>query len=60
MPQDDTFDLSKVPDLGAIMESFSSRQLSFFCRLLVLLIFESSVREANNFLLFYGFYFWSM
>ena len=40
----DTFDLSKVPNLYALLDKLSSRQLMYFCRLLALLLFESEDR----------------
>ncbi len=41
----DTFDLSKVPNLYALLDGFSSRQMMYFCRLLALVLFESEDRQ---------------
>lgn len=41
----DTFDLAAVPDVLGLIGALSGRQLAFFCRLLVLLIFEPQERQ---------------
>lgn len=43
--RDEAFDLSRVPSIHAIMESLSSRQLAFFCRVLALVVFEPEDRR---------------
>ncbi|KAF0720761.1 Aste57867_40 [Aphanomyces stellatus] len=43
--RDDSFDLSLVPDFHATIQTFSSRQLSFFCRILALIVFEPEDRR---------------
>ncbi|DAZ98961.1 TPA: hypothetical protein N0F65_000493 [Lagenidium giganteum] len=43
--REESFDLSTIPRLHTIMQSFSSRQLAFFCRVLALVIFEPEDRR---------------
>uniref|UniRef100_M4B7B6 Short transient receptor potential channel 4-associated protein n=1 Tax=Hyaloperonospora arabidopsidis (strain Emoy2) TaxID=559515 RepID=M4B7B6_HYAAE len=43
--RDTSFDLSRVPNVHAIMQSLSSRQLAFFCRVLALVVFEPEDRR---------------
>ncbi|CAK4668208.1 unnamed protein product [Aphanomyces euteiches] len=43
--RDDSFDLSLVPDFHHTLQMFSSRQLSFFCRILALIVFEPEDRR---------------
>lgn len=42
--REETFALSAVPKLYALLDSFSSRQLAHFCRLLSLVVFEPEDR----------------
>lgn len=41
----ETFPLSSVPDFSALVEGFSSPQLSHFCRILSLVVFEPEDRQ---------------
>ncbi|OQS00586.1 hypothetical protein THRCLA_05916, partial [Thraustotheca clavata] len=41
----DSFDLSLVPNFQDIVQSFSTRQLAFFCRILALIVFEPEDRR---------------
>ncbi|TDH72424.1 hypothetical protein CCR75_003175 [Bremia lactucae] len=43
--RDEAFDLSRVPNVHVIMQSLSSRQLAFFCRVLALVVFEPEDRK---------------
>ncbi|CAI5715250.1 unnamed protein product [Peronospora effusa] len=43
--REESFDLSRVPSFHAIMQSLSSRQLAFFCRVLALVVFEPEDRR---------------
>ncbi|KAG1698050.1 hypothetical protein DVH05_015533 [Phytophthora capsici] len=43
--REESFDLSRVPNFHAIMQSLSSRQLAFFCRVLALVVFEPEDRR---------------
>ncbi|ETV99296.1 hypothetical protein H310_08028 [Aphanomyces invadans] len=43
--RDVSFDLSLVPDFHATIQTFSSRQLAFFCRILALVVFEPEDRR---------------
>ncbi|CAH0516621.1 unnamed protein product [Peronospora belbahrii] len=43
--REESFDLSRVPSFHAIMQSLSSRQLAFFCRILALVVFEPEDRR---------------
>ncbi|CAI5739725.1 unnamed protein product [Hyaloperonospora brassicae] len=43
--RDTSFDLSRIPNVHAIMQSLSSRQLAFFCRVLALVVFEPEDRR---------------
>ncbi|KAJ0404050.1 hypothetical protein P43SY_004305 [Pythium insidiosum] len=43
--REDSFDLSRVPRFNDIVQSFSSRQLAFFTRVLALVVFEPEDRR---------------
>ncbi|TYZ65300.1 hypothetical protein PybrP1_002308 [[Pythium] brassicae (nom. inval.)] len=43
--REESFDLSRIPNFLSIMQSFSSRQLAFFCRVLALVVFEPEDRR---------------
>ncbi|KAG6620744.1 Short transient receptor potential channel 4-associated protein [Phytophthora cinnamomi] len=43
--REESFDLSRIPNFHAIMQSLSSRQLAFFCRVLALVVFEPEDRR---------------
>ncbi|KDO23592.1 hypothetical protein SPRG_10787 [Saprolegnia parasitica CBS 223.65] len=43
--REDSFDLSRVPNFQGIVQSFSTRQLAFFCRILALIVFEPEDRR---------------
>ncbi|GLE03130.1 hypothetical protein PINS_up012009 [Pythium insidiosum] len=43
--REDSFDLSRVPRFNEIVQSFSSRQLAFFTRVLALVVFEPEDRR---------------
>ncbi|ETV79019.1 hypothetical protein, variant 1 [Aphanomyces astaci] len=43
--RDISFDLSLVPDFHTTIQTFSSRQLAFFCRILALIVFEPEDRR---------------
>ncbi|KAI9914207.1 hypothetical protein PsorP6_006236 [Peronosclerospora sorghi] len=43
--RDESFDLSRIPNFHAIIQSLSSRQLAFFCRVLALVVFEPEDRR---------------
>ena len=37
-----------VPDIAGLVRSFSKQQLSFFCRVLALVVFEPEVNPGPN------------
>ena len=43
--KEEPFNLSLVPDLYVLLTSFDARQLSHFCRVLSLLLFEPEDRQ---------------
>ncbi|EGZ21931.1 hypothetical protein PHYSODRAFT_495640 [Phytophthora sojae] len=43
--REESFDLSRIPNFHSIMQSLSSRQLAFFCRVLALVVFEPEDRR---------------
>ncbi|KUF80615.1 Short transient receptor potential channel 4-associated protein [Phytophthora nicotianae] len=43
--RDEAFDLTRVPNFHTVMQSLSSRQLAFFCRVLALVVFEPEDRR---------------
>ncbi|KAE8992129.1 hypothetical protein PF005_g20032 [Phytophthora fragariae] len=43
--REESFDLSRIPNFHAVMQSLSSRQLAFFCRVLALVVFEPEDRR---------------
>ncbi|TMW64465.1 hypothetical protein Poli38472_011345 [Pythium oligandrum] len=43
--REDSFDLSRISRFHEIVQSFSSRQLAFFCRVLALVVFEPEDRR---------------
>ncbi|EEY56317.1 uncharacterized protein PITG_09826 [Phytophthora infestans T30-4] len=43
--RNEAFDLTRVPNFHSVMQSLSSRQLAFFCRVLALVVFEPEDRR---------------
>ncbi|KAL7689068.1 putative short transient receptor potential channel 4-associated protein [Plasmopara halstedii] len=43
--RDEAFDLTRVPSFHTVLQSLSSRQLAFFCRVLALVVFEPEDRR---------------
>ena len=43
--REDTFNLGLIPHFYSMVETFSSRQLAQFCRVLSLLVFEPEDRQ---------------
>eukprot|EP00898_Chlorokybus_atmophyticus_P003986 jgi/Chlat1/4589/Chrsp290S04333 len=46
--REETFNLSDVAGFAALIRSFSSRQLAFFCRVLALVVFEPEDRSGAS------------